>query len=357
MKAKFEITHLKVPISKSKIHQTHHGHFSEFEIFIVKAENESGEVGYGEYVHQPGYNPFHHTMAFGALEAVIKNFDSRSPFITTAVNTAMETIGLEYPKMTVPIVGSISNIFRFALDTEKYENQGFTTVKANIFPQMVREPKLIAEITNTMQKFPNINFRFNAGAMFQTDHDLAMMSFLALDNAKILVDPMAHMHLATHFKNAATSLDKWMWFDTDFHNYCGRHFTPVHNAKYVTRVHQLRLPKHGAIKGIERMLTKARGYGIEVIIGSDIGSDICAVNEMYVYDKYKLDNVSEICGFTKQTSNFVKGLSYSKGNASFKGGKIEIDMNKNDIQIIESRIIEMEDDNPFQLREYPRVRC
>ena len=369
MKTTFTIRELRIPLKNPEA--LHSGELNEYHMYIIEAQNEAGDKGYGELLSIPDDNPQHQTVNIPAIINCINGQRTISPYVVTAVNTAIETIGLEYPALRVPICGSVTNPDTVKEEVELFAKKGYEWVKVRLFSKMLDdEVEYVRDnIYDVMNANPNIKFIFDCAKCFTNAAELRKFEFLLLPNAEYIIDPHRENQYGHKIGKATVVRDRDMWFAPDFQ----KQIIANHRNKqqhFAVKQLMLRLPKHGALLGAEKMIHSANSYAMEPLFGSGIAGDITCLNEMLVYQRKNLPMPGMMDGFLKQKHRIVRGtqLKHSRNYALFEGGKVDIDWDaiKNKVidetpkgepvyMLISEKVVVNESEDALKLREYPRL--
>lgn len=330
---------LKVPYGNSL------GILQEFNTFLTVLTEEDGRVGMGEGTPaQPGYQWETPESIWGFVEskasevlgksaeeahALLMGSKNEFPLACTSYLTALEELR-QAPVLTMPqegvrlpLVGIVNPPQGSSLEShlEQRLRQGFTTLKVKVgfaVDEDIRKVQKIQAVVGDAAKL-----RLDANQAYTPEEALRFVNSVKPDNIELLEQPFAARAWEPMRELAPRSPLPLMLDESIFNEEDVRRTGQDGCAQFI----KFKLMKSASAVSMQQQMEMARGYGIKVLIGNGVSSDLGCYHESLIAARCGVAFAGEQNGYLKPVCPlFREPLGFADGHICIPAGyKRELD--------------------------------
>jgi len=299
--------------------EPYHLSFSEIDSFhtlVSVVRTEDNIVGIGESTALPGYSSetLEEMWEFAAewgknypgsyINDIIEKlqpFCLTSPFCVTALLTPLEMIKfkIDYaiPRggITFKLLGAINSLEKDKIreEVEILLEKGFRTLKLKVGWEIDKDISRTRYVQDVVEDRAVIRIDANQGYSFEDAKKFVLG--VSRDNVELFEQPFS-INEWEEMSNLSKISPIPLMLDESIHTFDDINRTYKSGcAQYV----KFKLMKAGSLKRFEMLMTHALKYGLKVVVGNGVASEIGCVHEALVSRKF-IHNAGEMNGFDRQ---------------------------------------------------------
>jgi L-alanine-DL-glutamate epimerase-like enolase superfamily enzyme len=313
---RIDVHRLVLPLARE--YHLSFGTLDRFELFLVAARVGGGQ-GLGDCVPLPGYSAESADTVWASLGesaaavagrpagealAALEVERRRRPFAAAPLSTAIETALEPRPPATdlvVPLVGTVSgsDAAEAARDAERLVAAGHRTLKVKVGWDPAEDARRVAGVQAAVTGRGLI--RVDANQAWDLDRARVFVESVDPEGIELFEQPFAPGAWGEFAALARTSplplmLDESIGSEDDLERAIA-----LGCARFV----KFKLAKAGGLAALERLIGRARGAGLRVVLGNGVAGELENLGELLVAAG-SIDTVGEMNGFLKPRSRLLR---------------------------------------------------
>jgi L-alanine-DL-glutamate epimerase-like enolase superfamily enzyme len=310
-----------------------------FEILLV-AVRAGGREGLGECVPLPGYSPESADSVWRSLRArapalagrpadealaALERGRERRPFaaapLITAIETALEPLS-PAAEVAVPLVGTVGgrNGDEAAREAERLLAAGYGTLKVKVGWDPAADARRVARIQRAVAG--RALLRIDANQAWDLEQARRFVEHVEPAGIELFEQPFPPEAWALAATLARISPLPLM-LDESIDSEAGLERAIRLGCAQAVK---FKLAKAGGLTALERLIRRARGGGLEVVLGNGVAGEIENLGELIVAARL-VETAGEMNGFLKPRSRLLRNpYEVVEGSAVVEGGYVpEVD--------------------------------